>query len=227
VALRGASQAPPATRTFSVDVEAAGLQSIDLRSTDGAVEVLGTDEDRIRISADVSTPGQRRRWAPTFTADLARAELVGERLGRVFAARVRVPGNDPVVERWIVRVPRRFSVSVDANDSAIIISDVSGGVSAKASAGLGSQSGSIRVNVPGGRMDLSLHVGEIHAVTSSATRGAVDVESSVGDAHVTLAGRKIVSPQAAGPGHRIRLSDTGPDAVTLRVGVGTATLDIK
>jgi hypothetical protein len=226
VALRGTPQAPQAARTLSVDVEAAGLQSIDLRASDGTVDVVGTDEDRIRISTEISTPVQKRRWGG-FPADLSRADLMTGRSGDVFTACVRVPGNDPMVERWTVRVPRRFRVILDANDSAVEVSDVSGGVNARANAGLGSAPGSIRVNVPGGRLDLSLHVGEIHAQTSSASRGPVDVQSGVGDARVTLAGRNIVSPRAPGPGHRLRLSDAGPDAVKLRVGVGTATLDIK
>ena len=227
VARRSTAQAPQAARTLSIDVEAAGLQSIDLRTTDGAVAVVGTDEDRIQISAEVSTPGQKRRWASSFPADLARTDLVGERHGDAFTARVRVPGNDPIVERWTVHVPRRFKVSLDANDSAVVVSDVSGGVSVRANAGLGSEPGSIRVKVPGGRLDLSLHVGDIEAQTSSTSRGPVDIESNVGDARITLAGRNIVSPRSPGPGHRLQLNDAGPDAVKLRVGVGTASLDIK
>jgi hypothetical protein len=104
---------------------------------------------------------------------------------------------------------------------------LAGGVRVKANAGLGSEGGSIRVNVPGGRLDLSLHVGDIHAVTTSTSRGPVDVQASVGDARLTLAGRAIVSPREPGPGHRVRLNDSGPDAVTVKVGVGTASLDIK
>ncbi len=227
VALRGASQPPQAPRTLSVDEAAAGLQSIELRTSDGSIEVIGTDEDRIRISTEISTPAQRRKRTDGFAADLARTNLVSGRSGDVFTARLRVPGSDALVERWTVHVPHRFRVLLNANDSTIIVSDVSGGVSVRANAGLGSAPGSIRVNVPGGRLDLSLHVGDIHAQTSSAARGPVDVESHVGDARVTLAGRSIISPREPGPGHRLRLSDTGPDAVTLRVGVGTASLDIK
>ena len=227
VALRGASQAPQAPRTLTADVEAVGLQSIELRTTDGSVELAGTDEDRIRISAEISTPLQRRRWTDGFAADLARTELVSARNGDAFTARLRVPGRDRVVERWTVHVPRRFKVRLDANDSTVTITEVTGGVHVRANAGLGSAPGSIRVNVPGGRLDLSLHVGEIHARTTSAARGPVDVESNVGDARVTVAGRSILSPRAPGPGHRLRLSDEGPDAVKLRVGVGTAVLDIR
>jgi hypothetical protein len=227
VALRGPAPVPQVARTFRADVEAAGLQSIELTATDGTFEVMGTDEERIRISAEVSTPGQKRRWSAAFPADLARTDLMTGKSGNVFTARVRVPGNDAVVERWTVRVPRRFKVILAANDGAIRIADVSGGVSARANAGLRSEPGSIRVNVPGGRLDLSLHVGEIHAETSSTSRGPVDVASSVGDARLTLAGRTIAAPREAGPGQRVRLNDTGPDAITLHVGVGTATLDIK
>ena len=227
VAIRRTAQAPQAARTLSVDVDAAGLQSIGLQATDGAVEVIGTDEDRIRISTEISTPGQKRRWMGGFPADLTRAELVSGRSGDAFTARVRVPGRDSIVERWTVRVPRRFQVIVDANDSAVVVSDVGGGVRASANAGIGSAPGSMRVSVPGGRLDLSLHVGDIRAQTSSSSRGPVDVESSVGDVHVTLAGRNIVSPRSPGPGHRVRLNDTGPDAIKLRVSVGNATLDIK
>lgn len=227
VALRGAPQAPQAPRTLSADVDAAGLESIEIRATDGTVEVVGTKEDRIRISTEISTPAHTRRWVGRFAGDLARTDLVSGRSGEVFTARLRVPGDDAVVERWTVYVPRRFRVRLDANDSAVRVSDVSGGVSVRANAGVGSEPGSIRVNVPGGRLDLSLHVGDIHAQTSSVSRGPVDVESRVGDARVTVAGRSIQSPREPGPGHRLRLSDVGPDAVKLRVGVGTATLDIK
>ena len=69
--------------------------------------------------------------------------------------------------------------------------------------------------------------GDIHARTTSTSRGPVDVQASVGDAHLTLAGRTIVSPREPGPGHRVRLTDEGPDAVTVKVGVGTASVDIK
>ena len=227
VALRGASPEPQPARTLSTDVDAAGLQSIELRATDGAIEVVGTDEDRIRISTEISTPTERRRWMGGLAADLARVELVTGRSGDVFTARLRVPGSDAVVERWTIHLPRRFKVRLDANDSLVSVSDVSGGVSVRANAGIGSEPGAIRVNVPGGRLDLSLHVGDIHARTSSASRGPVDVESSVGDARLTVAGRSVVSPRAPGPGHRLQLNDAGPDPVKLHVGVGTATLDIK
>ena len=166
VALRGTAQAPQSARTFSADVEAGGLQSIELRATDGMVEVIGTDEVRVRISTEISTPGQKRRWGGGFPADLTRAELIASRNGDVFTARVRVPGNDAVLERWTVRVPRRFKVSLDANDGTVTVSDVNGGVRVRANAGTGSEPGLIRVNVPGGPLDLSLHVGEIHAETT-------------------------------------------------------------
>lgn len=227
VALRGDGQQPPESRTLTAEADAQGMVAIDVRTTDGAVEVIGVDEDRIRITAELSTPSEKRRWYDRLTTELSRAELVGERNGDVFTATVRVPGGGPVVERWTVRVPRRFGVTLGANDGAFVISDVSGGVKVRAKAGLGSTPGSIRVNVPGGRLDLSLSVGDIHAETSSASRGPVDVESNVGDARLTVAGRVIDSPRSPGPGHRLRLNDAGPDAVTLRVGVGNATLDIR
>ena len=227
VALRGTTEQSTKSRTFTADVDATGLKSIELRTTDGAVEIIGTDEDQIRISAEVSTPGQKNRWGLSFAADLKRTELLSERRHEALSARVRVPGNDAVIERWTIRVPRRFSVVVGAGDSAVIVNEVAGGVRVKANAGLGSEGGSIRVNVPGGRLDLSLHVGDIHAVTGTASRGPVDVEATVGDARLTLAGRAIVSPREPGPGHRVRLNDSGPDAVTVKVGVGTASLDIK
>ena len=227
VALRGNTQQSVQSRTFTADVDAAGLKAIDVRTTDGAVEILGTDDDRIRISAEVSTPGQKDRWGLRFAADLNRTELLSERSGEALSARVRVPGNDSIIERWTIRVPRRFSVSVGASDSAVVVREVAGGVRVQANAGLGSESGSIRVKVPGGRLDLSLHVGDIHAETTSTARGPVDVQASVGDARLTLAGRAIVSPREPGPGHRVRLNDSGPDGVTATVGVGTASVDIK
>lgn len=227
VALRGAAQQPQESRSFAVEADATGMLSLDLRATDGLVEVIGIDEDRVKITTEVSTPTEQRRWYQIQPAELSRAELITGRNGNVFTARVRVPGGGPVVEHWTVHVPRRFAVAVGANDGAFVVSDVSGGVMVRAKAGLGSKPGSIRVNVPGGRLDIGLGVGDIDVQTSSTSRGPVDVESSVGDARLTIAGRVIDSPRSPGPGHRLRLNDAGPDAVTLRVGVGTATLDIK
>lgn len=227
VAIRGAAQQPQINRTFTTEADATGMLSIDVRATDGAVEIIGTDEDRIRITTEVSTTTEPRSWYQVQAAELSRAELISERSGSTFTARVRVPGGGPVVERWTVRVPRRFAVSLGAGDGAFTVADVGGGVNIRAKAGLGSKPGSIRVNVPGGRLDIALGVGNIDVQTSSASRGPVDVKSNVGDARLTVAGRVIDSPRAPGPGHRLRLNDDGPDAVTLRVGVGNATLDIK
>lgn len=227
VALREERQPSSASRTLKADADAQGLMVLDLRAADGWVEVTGVDDDRVGITVEISIPQRAMRWFETQNADLARAELIADRQGDGFAARVRVPGNAPIVERWTVRVPRRFKVDLDADDGAIEIAGVSGGVRVRAKAGVGSRPGSIRVIVPGGPLDLSLGVGDVYAETSSLARGPIDVKAGVGDARVTIAGREIVSARAPGPGHRLRVTGAGPDAVTLRVGVGSASLDIK
>lgn len=222
-----ASGQPGSTRTLTAEAPAGGVKIIDMAATDGSVTITGSTDDRIRISVDVSAPERTPRWFERKPGDPARADLLAERRGDVYVARVRAAGSAPLVERWTLHVPRRLRVGVVANDSAIDVVDIAGGVLVKANAGLYGRPGSIRVSVPGGMLDLSLNVGTIDATTTSSSRGPVDVQSSVGDARLSIGGRQIQSPRRPGPGHRLRLDDPGPDPITLRVSVGDASLTIK
>lgn len=216
-----------ATRTFTAEAAADDVEIFDMAATDGSVTVTGTTEDRIRISVEVSAPQGSTRWFQRAAGDPSRAELLAERRGSAFVARVRAAGGAPLVEHWTIQIPQRLRVGIVANDSRIDVTGVAGGVLVSANAGLDHRPGSIRVAVPRGVLDLSLNVGTIDAQTTVAARGPVDVRSSVGDARLTVAGRQIKSPRAPGPGHRLRLDDQGPDSMTVRVKVGDASLIIR
>lgn len=216
-----------APRTLTADAAADDVEIFDMAATDGSVTVTGATEDRIRISVEVSAPQGRTRWYQRAPGDPSRADLLAERRGTAFVARVRAAGGAPLVEHWTIHIPQRLRVGIAANDSRIDVTDVAGGVLVTANAGLDHRPGSIRVAVPRGVLDLSLNVGTIEAWTTTAARGAVDVRSSVGDARLTVAGRQIRSLRAPGPGHRLRLDDQGPDPMTVRVKVGDASLTIR
>jgi hypothetical protein len=216
-----------AARTFTAEIAAEGIEIFDMSATDGSVFVTGTTAEKIRISVDVSASQARTRWYQRNPGDPTRADLMTERRGKAFVARVRAAGDGPLVERWTIQVPQRLRVGIVARDSGIDVTDVAGGVLANANAGLDNRPGRIRVSVPGGLLDLSLNVGTIDAQTTTVARGPVDVRSSVGDARLSIAGRQIRSPRKPGPGHRLKMDDTGPDPMTVRVNVGDASLIIR
>jgi hypothetical protein len=127
---------------------------------------------------------------------------------------------------WTITVPARFSARVDAHDGSVRINGLEAGVDATVNSGLRGRRGSLDVEVPSRRLNLTMGVGEITAKRRSSDFSSAVVRSTVGDAELFLLGHEIVAPRKPGPGHRVTLDGRGPDTLSLTVSVGDVSLKI-
>jgi hypothetical protein len=135
-------------RTFP----AAEVERLDLRTANGAVEVLGSDVDEIEVVAEVDH-GLRRT---TTSAD-------------VHGGALEVRSSCPLLGRWCrtryrVTVPRELAVAVESSNGRLDVRDLDGDVRAR------SRNGPMELTRVGGDLDLSTANGGLSATALRSDR---------------------------------------------------------
>jgi hypothetical protein len=215
-------------RVLTATIPAAQLTHLDLTALDGSVD-LKADPNPAATDVTISVaidPPRARNFRTPASADLTAIALdwrADRKVLRVGLTNARA-GN--VEAAWTITVPARFSARIDAHDGAVAVEGIAGGVDADLNSGLGGRGGRIDVNVPRGKLALSIGVGDIRAIRSDAAFGNAVVRATVGDAKLYLLGHEIVAPHAPGPGHKVSLDGKGGDSLSLKVSVGDVSLKI-
>ncbi|HUL74093.1 MAG TPA: hypothetical protein VLT86_13385 [Vicinamibacterales bacterium] len=222
---RSALSTPAAARTLASTLPGAGVEAVAIDAGRGSVIVKASPDDQIEATVTVSREARGVVILGAPMGDPAQVELQSN-VDRG-TLRLRLGGASGLDERWVVKVPARLSAAVALARGRIEVSGLEGGVRAHAEAGLDSAPGAILVDVPRGRLELSLGVGSIDARTGESPRGDISVRSSVGHAQLVLDGHEILPGQEPGPGEQVRLTGDGQDGIALRVSVGDARLRIR
>ncbi len=222
-------------REISATHKATGLSELELITGNGSVTVTPSPGDEVHVYLTVSPRkgggGDKKGvlgWL--FTSRLDQQEMLDsielsttEKDGRLVIRPLPRGGarQDQVTERWVVEVPARFAVNVEADSSAVAIHGIEGGVR------LRQGHGKAIVDVPGGAVDLALAVGDIQADVGSAHDSAIDVRSKVGDTKVWLDDRRVTVNRPPGPGSYFRLEGDAHSQVAIRVTVGNVKLRLS
>lgn len=217
-----------AGRVLTAKVPAAALTHLDLTAFDGTVDLkadpnASSTDVTISVAIEPAAPRMGRKRAPLTIGDVALDAVVDANVLRVG---LRNATKDNVEAVWTITVPARFSARIEGHDGSLSIEGLAGGVEASLNSGLGGRGGVIIADVPRGRLDLSMGVGDIKAVRRSADFSSAVVSATVGDAELYLLGHEIVAPHKPGPGHKVRLDGKGPDSLSLKVSVGDVSLRI-
>jgi hypothetical protein len=223
-----AGAAPSAARVLTTSIPAATLTHLDLTALDGQVDLTASPDPAsttIMVTVALNPPRVHNFRRPA-SADLTRVAIAADVAGNI--ARLGLtnaqPGN--IEATWTISVPARFSARVSSHNGAVAISGLEGGVDAAVDAGLGGRGGRLSVDIPRGRLTLTVGVGTLTARRRSASFDRADVSATVGDAELFLLGHEIKAPHAPGPGHHVTLDGDGPDVIRARVSVGDVTLHI-
>jgi hypothetical protein len=217
-----------ANRVLTATIPAAQFTHLDLRALDGTVD-LKADPNPSATNVTVSValdPPRRKNFKKILAADPANIEIdwTGDRNVLRLGLKNAEEGN--VEATWTITVPARFSARIDVHNGAAVVNGLAGGVDASVSAGLAGERGTIDVNVPRGRLNLTMGVGNIRAVRASSEFSNATVRATVGDAELYLLGHEIVAPHEPGPGHHVSLDGKGPESLSLKVSVGDVSLKI-
>jgi DUF4097 and DUF4098 domain-containing protein YvlB len=141
--------------TVTDELDATGVVALDLRASNGSVEVIGTDTDVIRLTVEL-THGLR----PTGH----RAEVDGDRLV--------VRSSCPLLSQWCdadyrLEVPSDLAVRVHVDDGRITVRDIDGPVDADGD---------------NGTVELTRLSGDVVASTENGSVVATGLRSEVVDA---------------------------------------------
>lgn len=221
-------QTAPARSVLNATIPAAQLTHLDLQALDGAVDLKADPNPAatdVKISVALDAPRAKNFRKPA-AANIAAIALDWRADQTVLRVGLKNAGEGNVEASWTITVPARFSARIEAHDGAVVVDGIAGGVEASVNAGLGGRRGVIDVNVPRGRLALSMGVGNVRASRASADFSSATVAARVGDAEIFLLGHEIVAPREPGPGHRVSLDGKGPDTISLKVSVGDVSLKI-
>jgi hypothetical protein len=218
----------PTERVLTNRIPAAALTHLDLTALDGTVTLTAdpspTATDVVITVTVNAAPKRLGHKVPAV--ELADVTLDCQATANVLRVGLTHAAEGAVDAVWTVTVPARFSARVDAHDASVTIDGLAGGVDARVNSGLRGRRGALTVDVPRGRLTLSMGVGDIRATRRSAEFSSAVVSSTVGDAELYLIGHEIVAPHKPGPGHRLSLDGRGGDALAVTVSVGDVSLKI-
>lgn len=213
---------------LTATVPASQLTHLYLRSLDGTVE-LKADPNPSATDVTISValdPPRLKNFRRPASADLGNVAIDWSTDKNVLRVGLTNAAEGNVEATWTITVPARFSARIDAHNASVVVTGIAGGVEANVEAGLAGRNGSLDVNVPRGRLALSMAVGNIRATRASADFSSAIVRASVGDAELYLLGHEIVAPHEPGPGHHVTLDGKGPDTLSVKVSVGDVSLKI-
>jgi len=186
-------------RTTTTEHDAAGVRTVDVRVDNGAIDVVGTDSDRIRVVARISDGLRATKESQTVVGDVL--ELRGD-CPVFFTSFCNVA--------YTVEVPAGTAVTARTNNDNITIDGVLGPVDAR--------SGNGRVEVRGsgtGPVKLGTDNGRVVGTDLRAT----DVDARSDNGTVELAFRDA-------PDHVRATTDNGSVRVTIPDDGGAYVVDV-
>jgi hypothetical protein len=146
----------------NLELDARSISGIEIESRAGSLEVTGdSGSDRVLVTAVISVPGNSEEKAGRIIANdlVLSLEKKGETavLKGYFDESSSGWGESPSV-RLEVRVPGRFTLTVDDSSGSITVNDVAGNIA------IDDSSGSIQMEQVGGSIDIMDSSGSISVV---------------------------------------------------------------
>jgi hypothetical protein len=213
-------------RSLSVDVAAAGLDTLALQVGVGEVRVTPSNDDEVHAQVTLR-PKEREflgflHWSTGTAREIANATIHQERQDKRLTLSLDLAGRgqDEIKQEWEVQVPARLKLDSVMNVGEMDITGVAGGVGAKLDVG------ELEIDVPKGSIDADVNVGEIRATSASEHHGRIQLASNIGDATLLLHGAESGVHEHAGLGNRVTKDGDGPDSMDLKLNIGQVTLHI-
>ena len=178
--------------------------------------VPGTD-DSVHVTTSLRSTDQQR---------LREKCIPGARLERdisngTLALRLRQSGRDQCGETWHVALPSRLFVSLAFSNAEVDASGIHGGLDVRVTG-----TGKITASIDSASASVSMNVGDVNVVANRAAVGALQLESGVGRAELTLHGVKVPSTKS-GSSSKIVTRGTGHHDIRLTTRVGNVSLVVN
>lgn len=205
-------------RELEAVVDASDLERIWVDASVGTMEVEISPDDNIYVTVMLE-PQDDVRWGRRDDVERSIEEAVLEQettRGRASFS-IDYPRHsdedDDVEEHWTVLVPAALNGRFRLNVGSMDVRGITGGVDATVNVG------ELDIDVPRGDVDASVNVGDLDIFNETGSVGRVDLDADVGDARLSVDGRRIHGDQGW-VGERIRYDGEGEDDIEGSVNVG-------
>lgn len=214
------------TRELTGKTDAKGLKSLRLDMHVGSIEVIGTAAEQIgwQLKLEPDDDGGWFSLSKDAQQAVDGATVRAVAVGDAWELEVELPRGsdfDDVEEHWIIEVPVRFAVVLEANVGEVTVRGVAGGVEAELNVG------EMRIEVPRGDVRAQINVGELDVVSQTRSIGRVRLQSNVGDIDLRIAGKRIESDRYFAIGADLAVANEGEDDVEAEVNVGEVSVRIE
>lgn len=219
LALSGLAAVAAEDREITGSIDAKAFKALRIEAHVGEVEVRVNSKDqiswRLRLEPDNDDGWfNTRKDAERAVAD---AKVKTTEAGDRFELELELPRGvdfDDVEEHWLIEVPARFAVDVEANVGRVEVVGPAGGVEAELNVG------ELRIEVPAGRVDARANVGEIKVLSSTKSPGEVRLSANIGDVDLRISGKRFQAERGFALGGGVSASNGGKDDITAKVNVG-------
>jgi hypothetical protein len=207
---RGQTQAQ---RSF----DAANTTRLSLEGGAANVTISTGGDDSVRVTTSLRSTDQERLREKCIPG----ARLEQDLTNGTLALRLRQSGRDTCGETWQVVLPARLFVSLRFANAEVDALGIRGGLDVHVSG-----TGKVTATVDSTSALVSMNVGDVHIVANHAAVGALELESKVGRAELTLHGVKVPVTKS-GSTSRISTRGTGTHDIRLSTRVGNISLVVK
>jgi len=211
-----------APRILDGAAPAAGLESVRLDAGVGDIDITAND-DAAGVSISVELKPRRGGFFSSLKKaqrEVDEAELRMDVSKGILRLEIETSSDDRhFEEKWIIELPARLDFNLDLGVGDVDIRGLSGQLTVDIGVG------DLDAEGVSGDLNIDIGVGEASVRAAAADYGSVDGSGGVGDARLTVRGKKISSSGFVGKS--AEWTGDGAHVIEISVGVGDAevTLD--
>jgi len=203
-------------------VAAAGVESVRLDAGVGDIEIVA-DPAATEIAIEVQLKPRRGGFFSSLKQaqrEVDEAELRMDVAKGILRLEIETASDDRHFEEtWTIEMPADLDFNLDLGVGDVDIRDLAGRLTAEIGVG------DLTAERVSGDLDIEIGVGDATITGSVADYGSVDGSGGVGDARLTVLGKKISSSGFVGKS--AEWTGDGAHAIEISVGVGDAEVTLE
>ena len=198
-------------------IDATNTGRLSLEGGAARVTIVPSSDDSVRVTTSLRSTDQKRLREKCIPG----ARLEREVADGTLALRLHQSGRDRCGETWDVAVPPRLFVNLEFANAEVDASGIRGGLNVRVTG-----TGKVTATVDSAPASVTMNVGDVHVIANHAAVGALELESEVGRAELTLRGVKVPVTKS-GASSKISTRGTGNQDIRLRTRVGNVSLVVN
>ena len=197
--------------------DATGTSRLSLQGGAAKVTIVAGTDDSVRVTTSLRSTDQKRLREKCIPG----ARLEKDLTDGTLALRLHQSGRDTCGETWQVSLPPRLFVSLRFANAEVDALGIRGGLNVDITG-----TGKVTATIDSASASVTMNVGDVNITANRAAVRALELESKVGRAELTLHGVKVPVTKS-GSSSKISTRGTGQHDIRLSTRVGNVTLVVN